>query len=745
MKILYVANERRAAQLAAHALRNIAPDVKVTWAGSLSPALRWVQENTDVAALIIEAEVQGQGSTTFLDHVRGLGLTMPVLIAAQERTGAPSAELRAGADDYIIQNSSFLAELPSAVTRVLGRMPLVARPAQASLRLLYVGDATLARKCLESFQLSIEITEAMPASNGPVPAVPPGFDVVLVEHDHPGLDAFKILKDIADRQPHVRTVLVVEWDEKLAIPALKLGATDYVVKAADSFRALFFKLDRLRAVPAPVETVNRAELNLQDVASRERLERQLRDALAAASDTQRSFDTAAEHFRQSEARLQAAIEQERAARGMLEAKLAGATQTDGPEGTAELGDAVARQTALEVKIAELESAVARAEERRESEAAVAHQAALEAKIADLERAIAAAEERREAEAAAAANQLADRSEEFKISLAHVIHARDALKQELSDVATALEEVRQIREAERAAAAERFTEREAELAASLTERASVAQTAIARQAELEKQLAQEGAQRATLAKDLAEAETARRAAEESVARQTVLEARIAELEQSVAAAEKRREAEAAAAATRLSERSNEFKISLAHAIQTRDALNQELSDVAAALDEVRQIREAERVAAAERFSEREAERAASLAERATMAQAAIERQTKLEEQLAQEGASRATLERELTEAETARRAAAERDAECWRRRRRSLPKARPTTVPRWDARRRSGPRSNRNSSSSRPHSSRQKSGASRKPPPPPTISRNGTRSSRPAWSTPRARATRCRSS
>ena len=95
MKILYVANERRAAQLAAHALRNLAPDVKVTWAGSLSPALRWVQEYTDVAALIIEAEVQGQGCTTFLDHVRGLGLTIPILIAAQERLGAPSAELRA--------------------------------------------------------------------------------------------------------------------------------------------------------------------------------------------------------------------------------------------------------------------------------------------------------------------------------------------------------------------------------------------------------------------------------------------------------------------------------------------------------------------------------------------------------------------------------------------------------------------------------------------------------------------------
>ena len=60
-------------------------------------------------------------------------------------------------------------------------------------------------------------------------------------------NAFAILKDIAGRGLRIPVILVVEWDEKLAIPAFKLGAVDYVVKAADSFRALFFKLDRVAA------------------------------------------------------------------------------------------------------------------------------------------------------------------------------------------------------------------------------------------------------------------------------------------------------------------------------------------------------------------------------------------------------------------------------------------------------------------------------------------------------------------
>ena len=71
MKILYVANERRAALLAADALREIAPDWRVAWAGQLSEALHWVHYNPDLAALVVEAEVQNQSCTSLVGEVRG--------------------------------------------------------------------------------------------------------------------------------------------------------------------------------------------------------------------------------------------------------------------------------------------------------------------------------------------------------------------------------------------------------------------------------------------------------------------------------------------------------------------------------------------------------------------------------------------------------------------------------------------------------------------------------------------------
>ncbi len=528
MKILYVSNERGAAQLAAQALHGIAPDVRLTWTGSLSPALRWVQDNRDVAAVVLETDGQHQSSASFVEHVRGLGLTAPVVVVVPEHGGAPLLELKAGADDYVVNNQSLVADLPRVLTRALERTLAGPHPTKAPLRLLYVGDATLARKYLENPHWSIAITEAIPEADGTLPALSLAFDVVLVEYDHPGVDAFAILKDIAGRRLHIPVILVVEWDEKAAIPAFKLGAVDYVVKAADSFRALFFKLDR---VPAASALTERAELNLEVVDGRERLERQLRDALATASDTERCFNTAAEHFRQSQARLQATIDQERASRETLEARLA----------EAEASHQAAERLGLdEGQQLPPTSSRVRRKTRPRSRRRLGPRS--NERVAELEAELERAGTRRALEAAAAAEQLARVGAEFKVGLTNAFRARDDLKHQLHEATAALEASRHHRKTESAAAAEHLSRREAEAAATAAvaaaartaldkelaqaavaldqakeraavERAAIAQEAATRQEELENRIAEEAARRTTVEQNLANAETARQHAEQ----------------------------------------------------------------------------------------------------------------------------------------------------------------------------------------------------------------------------------------
>ena len=48
MKILYIANEFREVQVAARALRNIAPDVTVLWGCNVDRAAFWIRENPDL-------------------------------------------------------------------------------------------------------------------------------------------------------------------------------------------------------------------------------------------------------------------------------------------------------------------------------------------------------------------------------------------------------------------------------------------------------------------------------------------------------------------------------------------------------------------------------------------------------------------------------------------------------------------------------------------------------------------------
>ena len=313
MKILYLGTERGAAQIAANALRDLAPDVRLAWAGSLSAGLRWIDDNRDVGALVIETEVQGQSCASFVDRTRGLGLTAPIIVAARPEAGTPLEALKAGADDYVVNNETFATSLRAAVSRTLKSTRPDAVAARKPLRILYVGDSALARQCFENRAWPVEIVEAVARPNGTYQPISPEFltgqlpfDVLLVEHDHPGVDAFAIIKDVADRNLPLAVILVVEWDEKLAVPAFKLGASDCVVKASDAFRALLFKLERGLMQSALIQ--EQAESRAEHAATKEV---QLREALARATDTEQRFDDAAESYRERDAEVSAKLERMR--------------------------------------------------------------------------------------------------------------------------------------------------------------------------------------------------------------------------------------------------------------------------------------------------------------------------------------------------------------------------------------------------------------------------------------------------
>ena len=111
---------------------------------------------------------------------------------APEEAGPPVDALKAGADDYVAKNESLLPNLTAIVRRTLRCAEATSRPLRVRVRRRRDAGAELVSTPPGA---PIEITEVVPGANGHFRPVVAGsgtagkslpFDVLMVEHDHPG-------------------------------------------------------------------------------------------------------------------------------------------------------------------------------------------------------------------------------------------------------------------------------------------------------------------------------------------------------------------------------------------------------------------------------------------------------------------------------------------------------------------------------------------------------------------------------
>src|SRR5688572_9225810 len=230
MKILYLSNDRRAAEQAAISLRGAVPSIRVAWVASFGEALRWIDSNRDVLTLVVEVDSDIPGCELFVRQVRA-SVIVPVIVVTVNDPPRAVMTLTSVADEIVAKAPSFFTELPQIVGRVLGKARPASRAERRPLQFLYVGDAALARECLAS-PGTIEVIEAGPEPNRKLDclptdvrsAAPLAFDVVFIEHGYPGVRTHAILKDIAARHLQIPVVIVAEWDAAFAALSFKLGA-----------------------------------------------------------------------------------------------------------------------------------------------------------------------------------------------------------------------------------------------------------------------------------------------------------------------------------------------------------------------------------------------------------------------------------------------------------------------------------------------------------------------------------------
>src|SRR6516164_5256865 len=148
---------------------------------------------------------------------------------------------------------------------------------KSQLRILYLEDdprdAELIQEALAVDGITCHVTRVETEADFIASLEQGDFDLILADYTLPSFDGLSALKIAQQGRPHVPFIFVSgTLGEEVAIEALKVGATDYVLKT---------KLSRL--VPA----VQRAMREAEERAERKKAEQALRRSEAYLTEAQR--------------------------------------------------------------------------------------------------------------------------------------------------------------------------------------------------------------------------------------------------------------------------------------------------------------------------------------------------------------------------------------------------------------------------------------------------------------------------
>lgn len=253
MKILYVEDNAADADIARLFLTREA-GYSLCIAPTLTQAYAQLEVPQDFDAVLADLRLPDGSGLELLGWIRerNLDLAVVILTGSGDQEAAVAA-LKTGADDYIVKQDDYVQRLSHILQAALTRHHDEAARKARPLRVLYVEhnafDADLTRRHLAQYAPHIHMdvvedtTQAIKRLT--VSASDRDYDVVLFDYQLPGLSALEAIKIL--RHEHdidLPMVLVTgQGNEELAVQALRLGFSDYLVKQPGYLYQLPFALE----------------------------------------------------------------------------------------------------------------------------------------------------------------------------------------------------------------------------------------------------------------------------------------------------------------------------------------------------------------------------------------------------------------------------------------------------------------------------------------------------------------------
>ena len=242
MRILYVEDNPADVVLVQMALTRQHMPVNVDAVGTLEKARRSLAEGGGHDLVLIDMNLPDGNGLDLLAEIRTQELPVAVVILTglgDEETAV--AALKSGADDYVVKREDFLDRLPAILQDALERSREEATRKSSPIRVLYAEPNTddvaltlrhVSRHAphirMETATSAVEVLRRLGSVDDPTAA----YDILLLDYRLPGASALDLVKTLhQDRGLDIPVVLITgHGNEELAIQALRLGCSDYLVK-----------------------------------------------------------------------------------------------------------------------------------------------------------------------------------------------------------------------------------------------------------------------------------------------------------------------------------------------------------------------------------------------------------------------------------------------------------------------------------------------------------------------------------
>lgn len=242
MRVLYVEDDPLDADLTRRALQKNAPHFGLDIARSYREALQLLDSKSDFDIMLTDLNLPDGSGFALLSHVREHRIPIAVVvITGQGDEEIAVSVLKAGADDYLVKRQDYLDRLPLTLTNAFQRHKAEIARRERPLHVLYLEndltDVDLTKRHFSNHAPHIHLEVVHTASDVfakfPEQGNPADVDALMLDYRQYDLNALDLLKELRDvRGLDLPIVLVTgHGNEEVAAQALRLGASDYVVKS----------------------------------------------------------------------------------------------------------------------------------------------------------------------------------------------------------------------------------------------------------------------------------------------------------------------------------------------------------------------------------------------------------------------------------------------------------------------------------------------------------------------------------